>query len=379
MNGGEISENTTGTNGGIYSFSNNVKLNAGNISKNHASMGDGVYVEGNDSRHSTLHMKNVVIAENKSGDQGGGLWFCSIGDGKIYVTNGGVIYGNTADGAGNDIAFTKSKKDSSLILAKWILGGGSVLYYRDGRIFAPSTGLILGSTDKSALRYTSDASAKPVDVVEEKQSLALAATIDSAAIPLAVNNVKLFITENIAPEYGGVIIGEQDDWTLNVTKDWKELTDDSLKQPVTVYLKIGDTVLDPIELNADNNWTGSFEQLPGVDTLSGNVSYAAMENPVSEHFTRTYSDAVVDEDSRTISINITNTYAPIGNLTVSKTVSGNGASNTKAFTFTVTLDNTTISGTYGDMTFENGVAAFTLKADERKTTSNLPASVGYTV
>ena len=68
-----------------------------------------------------------------------------------------------------------------------------------------------------------------------------------------------------------------------------------------------------------------------------------------------------------------------GGLQVKKTVSGSGASNTEAFTFTVTLDNTTISGVYGDMTFEKGIATFTLKADESKTASNLPAGVGYTV
>lgn len=67
-----------------------------------------------------------------------------------------------------------------------------------------------------------------------------------------------------------------------------------------------------------------------------------------------------------------------GSLTVSKTVSGGGASKTKAFTFIVTLDSGA-NETYGDMTFANGVATFTLKANESKTASDLPAGVGYTV
>ncbi len=67
-----------------------------------------------------------------------------------------------------------------------------------------------------------------------------------------------------------------------------------------------------------------------------------------------------------------------GSLTVSKTVSGGGASKTTAFTFTVTLDSGA-NETYGDMTFANGVATFTLKANESKTASDLPAGVGYTV
>lgn len=68
-----------------------------------------------------------------------------------------------------------------------------------------------------------------------------------------------------------------------------------------------------------------------------------------------------------------------GGLTVSKTVSGSGASDTEDFTFTVTLNDASISGTYGDMTFENGIATFTLKADESKTAIGLPAGTGYTV
>ncbi|MBR0145760.1 MAG: hypothetical protein IJM25_03750, partial [Eubacterium sp.] len=69
-----------------------------------------------------------------------------------------------------------------------------------------------------------------------------------------------------------------------------------------------------------------------------------------------------------------------GDLTVTKTVvSSTAADKTKNFSFTVTLDDTTISGTYGGMTFTNGVATFTLKDTESKTATGLPTSVGYTV
>jgi uncharacterized repeat protein (TIGR02543 family) len=68
-----------------------------------------------------------------------------------------------------------------------------------------------------------------------------------------------------------------------------------------------------------------------------------------------------------------------GSLTVSKTVRGSAASATKAFTFTVTLSDTSISGEYDEMTFENGVATFTLKGGESKTAEGLPAGIRYTV
>jgi len=68
-----------------------------------------------------------------------------------------------------------------------------------------------------------------------------------------------------------------------------------------------------------------------------------------------------------------------GELTVFKTVSGNGASTSQTFQFTVTLSDTSISGAYGDMEFRDGVASFGLKANEHKTAAALPAGTTYTV
>lgn len=83
----------------------------------------------------------------------------------------------------------------------------------------------------------------------------------------------------------------------------------------------------------------------------------------------------IDEQDKTL----TNTYSDnIGVLTVSKTVSGKAASATQIFNFTVTL-NRAITGTYGDLTFENGKAVFSMKAGESKTAKGLPVGVKYTV
>ncbi|MCQ2511777.1 MAG: Cna B-type domain-containing protein [Lachnospiraceae bacterium] len=86
---------------------------------------------------------------------------------------------------------------------------------------------------------------------------------------------------------------------------------------------------------------------------------------------------IVGDDTMTAAF--TNTRNTYGDLTVSKTVEGNSASKTKEFNFTVTLDDTSINGTYGDMTFENGVATFTLKDGESKTATELPNGTAYTV
>lgn len=68
-----------------------------------------------------------------------------------------------------------------------------------------------------------------------------------------------------------------------------------------------------------------------------------------------------------------------GSLTVAKTVAGNAGDKEKDFHFTVTLRDKTVNGMFGDLTFTNGVAEFTLKHGESKTAIGLPAGVTYTV
>ena len=65
-----------------------------------------------------------------------------------------------------------------------------------------------------------------------------------------------------------------------------------------------------------------------------------------------------------------------GNLTVKKQVYSGDRQ--RDFSFTVTLDDKSINGICGDMTFQDGVAAFTLKDGESKTAKGLPSGVGYT-
>ena len=73
-----------------------------------------------------------------------------------------------------------------------------------------------------------------------------------------------------------------------------------------------------------------------------------------------------------------------GELEISKTVRSSSAADAeKSFRFTVTLGDTTVGGAegkaFGDLTFRNGVAEFTLKDGEKATASGLPTGVSYTV
>ena len=92
-------------------------------------------------------------------------------------------------------------------------------------------------------------------------------------------------------------------------------------------------------------------------------------------------NALLDED-KSICIENHKGTPPLlqtGNLSVSKTVTGSDGDINKKFTFTVELSDKKINGTYGDMTFKDGIASFTLKHGEKKTAVGLSAGIGYIV
>ena len=113
------------------------------------------------------------------------------------------------------------------------------------------------------------------------------------------------------------------------------------------------------------------------------VTEAAVDGYTPDHATVT--GTIPRDDTATAAF--LNTYtkvdeeetAKVGSLTVIKTVTGVGADKTKAFRFTVTLSDPTVNGPYGQMTFVNGVASFTLNDGASRTATGLPANIRYTV
>lgn len=95
-------------------------------------------------------------------------------------------------------------------------------------------------------------------------------------------------------------------------------------------------------------------------------------------FASSFAENGTDVEKNGGSFTVTNSLS-YGDLTVSKTVTGALGDKGKAFTFTVTLGDITVNGTYGDMEFKDGKATFTLKHGESKTAKNLPAGIAYTV
>lgn len=387
MYGGEISHNeSSNTGGGIYVNSNDVTLYAGQIKNNTAGQhGGGVYVS---QPPFALHLYDVLITGNTATTMGGGLWFCPTGEAQLSVTNGAAIYGNTASGAGDDFV-SLGKKENSITLADRMLGGGAVAWYHDGAVTNNNNqGITMewmqtGEVDDSVPRFDATNPGEPVYLWNTNGKYALKAIASDATKQLAASKAQLIIQGNQANRGGGigsngtVVIGKPEgDHTLQVVKVWSDNTPEQKKTPLTVFLKIGGYLLDSVQLNAENNWTASFERLPDPETIK--VQYAVVENPVPENFVPTYQDAVIKDD-HTIQIQITNQYMPIGHLEISKAISGNRANAEDEFSFRVELADRTINGTYGEMQFVNGVAEFTLKVDESIIGTKLPAGMAYTV
>ncbi|MDO5714879.1 MAG: hypothetical protein Q4Q07_10640 [Tissierellia bacterium] len=130
MNGGIIDGNSAGASGGgifiganfFNKPANKAYINEGQITNNKmtgkgstykAFGGGGIYVNGvSPSYHGgvngELHLKNVIVTDNKSAEEGAGYAACPISNTKIYVTDGGAIYDNKTNKNAKDIYILSS-------------------------------------------------------------------------------------------------------------------------------------------------------------------------------------------------------------------------------------------------------------------------------
>ena len=311
MYGGTIAGNRANgggqpSGGGIYSFSNDVYLYGGLIQDNAAYQGGGVYSEGNANVYTTLHLQDALITGNTA-KQGGGLWFCPTGNAELYMTNGAVIYGNTADQAGDDFASPQvaNVNGNGVTLSDYLPNGKVFYWYKDGRLnYAGGNNY---GTHGEGPRYDENTNAERVSHVKDyKQGLALKAIVPDEDLGMLMG--ALVITGNTAwhggggiGANGGVVIGENTGSTYETTvqkvwenKGYAEAQPDS----VTVHLKekyTGD-VVDTAELNAGNAWKHTFADLPDSPE-----HYTVEEEPVDGYTARYAQDA----DG---SFTITNTY-----------------------------------------------------------------------
>ena len=303
MKGGSVSGNSASAGGGIYTYSDDVMLSAGEIKDNTArNMGGGVYSEGNEYLvYSTLHIENALVVDNHAKKQGGGMWFCPTGDAKVYVQNGGLIARNTADEAGDDLVFTGFKDAKyKLTLANRAPGGGKVSWYRDGGLFNPEG--TYAETNTEIPRFSPDGgNGEPLSFTDATPNVALKSVMSEDVYNLGRGQTSLTISGNTAERgggigaNGGVIIGKSENIDIPIKKVWEN---PRIPHPnkVKVNLKNGDTVIDSITLSESNDWKGVFSNLPA------GARYTVSEDPVEG-----YDSAVTGDAERGFTVTNTST------------------------------------------------------------------------
>lgn len=320
--------------GGLYFVQDKpdtIDLQSGIISNNSAGWGGGIDYTVHDQE--TLVLTNVLITDNTA-VRGAGIWACPTSKTESYSTLGGAIFGNTATGrstelnpvsaSGDDIRYEGTDADvhgeDPLILRgdPWVtatteitvmdraLGGGLMAWYQD----------------EQSDRYASgDDEADPFLYTQTNLSFSLHGELSAAHQALAEAEARLIITGNTAESRGGgiatnspIVIGmEGYDKTVTVEKMWSGSETHPASVNVTLVRKdeAGNTVdLETVTLSEDNEWTATFEDLPGLyedeNGTQHNYTYTVREDTIAN-----WTGKVAEtSEGNTIELVITNTYQP---------------------------------------------------------------------
>lgn len=296
MEGGVIEQNSANASGGgIYINSQYVTLKRGRIQNNHAGThGGGIYVSKPPYK---VRLYNAVVTENKAQEAGGGLWFCPAGNAEIHVTNGAAIYGNEAGSAGDDFV-SVGNGSGSVMLAERMLGGGKANWYQDGAVRRVMGSqelewMEVGEVDPSVPRFSVSNPGSPQHGIITNKGCSLKSILENGSIQLAQMQGQLFITGNDAytgggiGANGGIVIGEEDEYELQVSKEWDSATPETKKCDVTIQMVIEGIKQDVVVLNQDNQWKASFTGLPKPAALT---DYTVIEVPVPAGFSPQISD-----------------------------------------------------------------------------------------
>ena len=185
-------------------------------------------------------------------------------------------------------------------------------------------------------------------------------------------------------------------WSYDETDEWPE----NVQSVVVGLYSNNEPVKDPQDETKDytisisgETQEAAFTGIPEFDVYGERIEYTVKELsiipmsgdpiPVSANAfflnNRKWIVSVTDPDSNG-EATITNTKEGTGSLVVTKSIEGDASDPTLRYHFTVTqLSEPKITGTYGEMTFKEGVATFELGHNERIQADELPNGFTYTV
>ena len=339
ISGGTISENKASQGGGVYLWPTSAaKQTGGSIENNVANAGGGVC-------GGTYTMTGGVIKDNNN----------SLTEAARLSTVGDGVFVGTAFNLGNDAEISTNND-------VYLVQGTSVP--KEGRyinVISPYTG---ASNAKPIQIHSEDRTVENTEIGTQLVQYTNAAGSDTAAAKADEDGI--FVPSWKMPE--GLVIGQsktagKTDWmtyvpAVKIQYQWVSTDNPTdVTPPANDYIRTGRAYTAKTQQDSHQGYT--------FDGWYTDTSCAVP-----------YVNSTVLNTDTTLYGKWT---AARGSLTVSKTVTGNKGDTMKEFHFTVTLGDTGVSGTFGDMTFTSGEATFTLKHSESKTASALPAGITYTV
>ena len=340
ISGGTISENKALRGGGGVCLREGsaVKQTGGSIENNVAKVGGGIY-------SGTYTMTGGVIKDNNN----------SLTEAARLSTLGDGVFVGTAFNLGNDAEISTNND-------VYLTAGDSIS--KEGRyinVISPYTG---ASTAKPIQIHSEDRTVENTEIGTQLVRYMTDAGGEAAAATADADGI--FVPSWKMPE--GLAIGQskaagKTDWmtyvpAVKIQYQWVSTDNpNDVTPPANDYIRTGRAYTAKAQQNShqgytfDGWYTDTTCTVPYVNGTVLNTDTVLYGHWKAEH----------------------------GNLSVAKTVAGNNGDTSKAFNFTVTLGDTGINGTFGEMTFADGVATFVLKHGESKTAVGLPAGITYTV
>ena len=359
MYDGEITDNYAAGNGGaVYTGCSSMAMYGGLMARNVAENNGGAV--STDCCYNTFYMYGGTITLNAAGKSGGGV---DSTKGAPYTLLGNV-YGNLAGESGDDV-YANRYEDFGAKLRKvndaipydnvyYISDEMQTLYSTlaasrpDYRIFEPISGYDLTTSKTISLSH--------IGWFEDKEDKRYTEGDKAIASTNAADKTsfKLLEKQDVKAVYGGLLLvydanygsGEYQ-YDSNTYKNGTSAVTQQSMFDREGYRFIG------WNTKADGSGAWYYPDFNGYNSIymdSNKIVYAQWVK-----------------------------IPEAGNLTVSKIVAGDAGDTNKEFSFTVKLGDSSLNGNYGDMIFTDGAASFTLKHNEQKSATGLPAGTSYEV
>ena len=417
MSGGTISNNKAGYGGAVSAYAadnywhgnTSIQLSGNaqikdNIACNY---GGAICLFGNNAQNytDTLTMSGGMISGNKANSAGGGVYLSAHGD-QMFMT-GGSIQENEA-GYGGGLSICSGNSGANPNAAAYLLGGtiqdnkatdgypydedaersyyGNAVY-QDGSLYLDGTKANISGDIRIGCRFDTSGG------ISTNRFVALVGASDT------MNDYELTSFESesldgrvvVAPDtitYGTETysVADAEPYLAHFTHNHKEIiTDTDYTAETGTSSQAKSLVLYGAIQKYSVTYTDGIGGTSFADEVTSDLRRGTPTpaftggTPTRSGYTFTgWSPAV----AATVTANAVYTAQwksnAKGDLKVSNTVSGSAGDTTKPFTFTVTVDSS-INGTYGEMTFTAGSATFTLRHGESLTAVGLPADTAYTV